>query len=112
MIIDFFKLVVAIPGFEDRQFTDETQVRIYILRTRVFHVTGKAPLHNVIVLITDINKFRFSHFSSQNKCFPFSLGFVEIRKSSNRVFYDIFQSSNRVFSTLQLTAGAGMDGKF
>jgi len=36
----------------------------------VFYVTGKAPLHYVIiVLITDINQFRFSHLSSQNEGF-------------------------------------------
>ena len=60
---------VEIHGFEDRQFTDETQVRISYALV-FFYVTGKAPLHNVILLMTDINKFRFSHPSSQNKYFP------------------------------------------
>ena len=40
----------------------------------------------------------------------FLLSFVEC-KSSNRVFYDIFESWNRVFSTLKLTAGAKYERK-
>ena len=38
------------------------------------------------------------------------MSFVEC-KSSNRVFYDIFESSNRVLAILKLTAGAEYERK-
>jgi len=66
-----------------------------ILRTRVFYVTGQAPLHNVIILITDINKFRFFP--------PFF---------SEQMFSDVLKDRIAFFPLWSPLLERGMDGKF